>query len=152
MLDKSLQVFWTAYKSFQQRKQRTTTMVSNNSLVFFGCKETSFNLYFWVWLNILASAISRRSVVPGRSTVTISPNQTDTNMAGRKALEVYLDLLSQPCRAVYLFLKHNKIPHTVNLVALRKGEHISKKVNCWQMATRRLLNANKKLNTQLQME
>ncbi|KAJ8415295.1 hypothetical protein AAFF_G00422750 [Aldrovandia affinis] len=44
-------------------------------------------------------------------------------MAGRKALEVYLDLLSQPCRAVHIFLNHNKIPHTVKTVALRKGEN-----------------------------
>ncbi|XP_030647236.1 glutathione S-transferase theta-2 [Chanos chanos] len=44
-------------------------------------------------------------------------------MAGKRALKVYLDLLSQPCRAVYIFLKCNKIPHTVELVALRKGEH-----------------------------
>ncbi|KAG5840398.1 glutathione S-transferase theta-2 [Anguilla anguilla] len=44
-------------------------------------------------------------------------------MADRTALEVYLDLLSQPCRAVHIFLNHNKIPHTVKLVALRKGEH-----------------------------
>ncbi|XP_022524152.2 glutathione S-transferase theta-2 [Astyanax mexicanus] len=40
-------------------------------------------------------------------------------------VKVYLDFLSQPCRALYIFLKHNKIPHTVQLVALRKGEHKS---------------------------
>ncbi|KAJ8286039.1 hypothetical protein GJAV_G00033870 [Gymnothorax javanicus] len=45
------------------------------------------------------------------------------DMAGRKVLEVYLDLLSQPCRAVHIFLNHNKIPHAVKLVALRKGEN-----------------------------
>ncbi|XP_061115876.1 glutathione S-transferase theta-2 [Conger conger] len=44
-------------------------------------------------------------------------------MAGRKALEIYVDLLSQPCRAVHIFLNHNKIPHKVKMVALRKGEH-----------------------------
>ncbi|KAJ8379412.1 hypothetical protein SKAU_G00001900 [Synaphobranchus kaupii] len=44
-------------------------------------------------------------------------------MAGRKALEVYMYFLSQPCRAVHIFLNHNKIPHTVKLVDLRKGEH-----------------------------
>uniref|UniRef100_A0A8C9TSC9 Glutathione S-transferase theta 2 n=1 Tax=Scleropages formosus TaxID=113540 RepID=A0A8C9TSC9_SCLFO len=38
-------------------------------------------------------------------------------------LEVYLDLLSQPCRAVHIFLSHNKIPHKLRIVALRKGEH-----------------------------
>ncbi|XP_062398654.1 glutathione S-transferase theta-2 [Sardina pilchardus] len=44
-------------------------------------------------------------------------------MAGRKAVEVYLDLLSQPCRAVQIFLRNTKIPHTVKLVAIRKGEN-----------------------------
>ncbi|MBN3304261.1 glutathione S-transferase theta-2 [Amia ocellicauda] len=44
-------------------------------------------------------------------------------MAARKALEVYLDLLSQPCRAVSIFLKHTQIPHTVRYVAIRKGEN-----------------------------
>ncbi|XP_070689831.1 glutathione S-transferase theta-2 [Pempheris klunzingeri] len=44
-------------------------------------------------------------------------------MAARRAVEVYLDLLSQPCRAVHILLNCNKIPHTVRTVALRKGEH-----------------------------
>ncbi|XP_026858698.2 glutathione S-transferase theta-2 isoform X1 [Electrophorus electricus] len=44
-------------------------------------------------------------------------------MAGEKALKVYLDLMSQPCRAVLIFLKTNKIPHTVETVALRKAQH-----------------------------
>uniref|UniRef100_A0A672K5B8 Glutathione S-transferase theta 2 n=1 Tax=Sinocyclocheilus grahami TaxID=75366 RepID=A0A672K5B8_SINGR len=43
-------------------------------------------------------------------------------MAGRQAVKAYLDLLSQPCRALLIFIKHNKIPHTVELIALRKGE------------------------------
>ncbi|KAI1901030.1 hypothetical protein AGOR_G00055950 [Albula goreensis] len=47
----------------------------------------------------------------------------ESDMAGRKAVEVYLDLLSQPCRAVHIFLNHNKIPHMVKTVALRKGEN-----------------------------
>ncbi|KAI4881817.1 hypothetical protein NFI96_031874 [Prochilodus magdalenae] len=37
-------------------------------------------------------------------------------------LKVHLDLLSQPCRALLIFLKFNKIPHTVRTVALRRGE------------------------------
>ncbi|KAI2664976.1 Glutathione S-transferase theta-1 [Labeo rohita] len=44
-------------------------------------------------------------------------------MAGRQAVKAYLDLLSQPCRALLIFLKHNKIPHSVELIALRKGQH-----------------------------
>jgi len=43
-------------------------------------------------------------------------------MAGRQAVKAYLDLMSQPCRAVLIFMKNNKIPHTVEHIALRKGE------------------------------
>ncbi|XP_041644573.1 glutathione S-transferase theta-2 [Cheilinus undulatus] len=46
-------------------------------------------------------------------------------MAARRLVEVYLDLLSQPCRAVHILLNCNKIPHTVRTVALRKGEQRS---------------------------
>ncbi|XP_044051748.1 glutathione S-transferase theta-2 [Siniperca chuatsi] len=44
-------------------------------------------------------------------------------MATRRPVEVYLDLLSQPCRAVHILLGCTKIPHTVRTVALRKGEN-----------------------------
>ncbi|XP_069136424.1 glutathione S-transferase theta-1-like [Argopecten irradians] len=40
------------------------------------------------------------------------------------ALKVYYDFMSQPCRALYIFLKLNKIPFEHKLVALRKGEHM----------------------------
>lgn len=53
-------------------------------------------------------------------------------MAG---LKVYYDLLSQPSRALYLFLKVNKIPYIDKVVALRKGEHFNEeftKVNRFQ--------------------
>ncbi|XP_059137599.1 glutathione S-transferase theta-2 [Peromyscus eremicus] len=48
-------------------------------------------------------------------------------------LEIYLDLLSQPSRAVYIFAKKNGIPfqmHTVNII---KGQNLSEQfsqVNC----------------------
>ncbi|XP_076435268.1 glutathione S-transferase theta-1-like [Babylonia areolata] len=42
------------------------------------------------------------------------------------ALFYYYDLMSQPCRALYMFLRLNKIPYEDKLVALRKGEHLSK--------------------------
>ncbi|XP_073696214.1 glutathione S-transferase theta-1-like [Garra rufa] len=44
-------------------------------------------------------------------------------MAGRQAVKAYLDLVSQACRAVLIFLKVNKMPHTVENIAIRKGQH-----------------------------
>ncbi|XP_068167515.1 glutathione S-transferase theta-2 [Antennarius striatus] len=44
-------------------------------------------------------------------------------MAASPGVEVYLDLLSQPCRALLILLECNQIPHTVRTVALRKGEN-----------------------------
>ncbi|XP_010718625.1 glutathione S-transferase theta-1-like [Meleagris gallopavo] len=47
-------------------------------------------------------------------------------------LELYLDLLSQPCRAVYLFARCNNIPFEFKRVELMKGQHRTeefKKVN-----------------------
>jgi len=45
--------------------------------------------------------------------------------AAGAGLRVYYDLMSQPSRAVYIFLKANKIPFNSKPVALRKGEHLS---------------------------
>jgi glutathione S-transferase len=46
-------------------------------------------------------------------------------MAAGGQLKVYFDLLSQPSRAIVLFLKLNKIPHVACPVALRKGAHLT---------------------------
>ena len=42
-------------------------------------------------------------------------------------LKLYFDFLSQPSRALYIFLKINKIPFEACQVALRKGKQTMKK-------------------------
>lgn len=41
------------------------------------------------------------------------------------SLKFYTNMLSQPCRAVALFLKINGIPHDTKFVDMAKGEHVS---------------------------
>lgn len=36
-------------------------------------------------------------------------------------LKVFYDLMSQPCRALIMFLKLNNIPYDAKVIALRKG-------------------------------
>ncbi|XP_061749706.1 glutathione S-transferase theta-2 isoform X2 [Nerophis ophidion] len=46
-------------------------------------------------------------------------------MATSRVVNLYLDLLSQPCRAVHILVNVADIPHRVHTVALRKGEQQS---------------------------
>ncbi|CAG6016137.1 unnamed protein product, partial [Menidia menidia] len=59
-----------------------------------------------------------------RSPDPLSPAATagSARMEMAQPLEVYLDLMSQPCRAVHILLACTGIPHRVRTVALRKGE------------------------------
>ncbi|XP_036619967.1 glutathione S-transferase theta-2-like [Trichosurus vulpecula] len=41
------------------------------------------------------------------------------------ALKLYLDFISQPCRAVYLFAKVNRIPFEVQSVQIFQGQHMT---------------------------
>jgi glutathione S-transferase len=50
-------------------------------------------------------------------------------------IKYYYDLLSQPSRALYIFLKLAKIPHELCPVDLRNGEHFTedyKNINRFQ--------------------
>ncbi|KAL0272169.1 UNVERIFIED_CONTAM: hypothetical protein PYX00_005248 [Menopon gallinae] len=41
-------------------------------------------------------------------------------------LKIYVNFLSQPARALAIFLRQNKIPHTTKIVDLMSGEHMTK--------------------------
>lgn len=43
------------------------------------------------------------------------------------AVELYLDLYSQPCRSVYIFAKKNNIPFEFKQLSLMNGELTARK-------------------------
>lgn len=49
------------------------------------------------------------------------------------AVELYLDLYSQPCRSVYIFAKKNNIPFEFKQVSLMNGELTIRKIKIWKL-------------------
>ncbi|KAF3851851.1 hypothetical protein F7725_005206 [Dissostichus mawsoni] len=47
---------------------------------------------------------------------------SESTASAAMAVELYLDLLSQPCRSVLIFAKKNNIPHEVRNISLMDGE------------------------------
>jgi hypothetical protein len=40
-------------------------------------------------------------------------------------LTLYVDMMSQPARAIYWFCKSNSIPHQLKILNIAKGEHLT---------------------------
>ena len=62
---------------------------------------------------------------------TIGGHSSTMAAVAKMSLKVYYDLMSQPCRALVIFLKQNNIPYTDCEVALRKGRLLN--VDCLRL-------------------
>lgn len=62
--------------------------------------------------------------------LTLNFNRQLSRAANNMVLKYYFDLMSQPCRALWLFLKANNIPFEECPVALRKGNAHAKAAPC----------------------
>lgn len=68
------------------------------------------------------SSGSASAVPPRPVPASAGQNGRDGSEGGSMGLELYLDLLSQPCRAVFLFARCNNIPFEFKRLELMKGE------------------------------
>ncbi len=73
--------------------------------------------------------VTTHTVVFSHNIFHVSVEQSFINLSWSfimsKPLKLYYDLMSQPARALYMFLKLNKIPHELCPVSIGKGETIN---------------------------
>ena len=78
------------------------------------CGQQAVKLFIWV-----KAGLSTRCQLHVHDRCASEPTALEDIMA---QLKYYFDLMSQPCRAVYIFLKVNKIPFEEKRIHIHKGE------------------------------